>query len=796
MTVERMVLPEFLRISVKKQPGVLFLGEVGFDSEFFNELAWKNLLKMLQNRPDINAVIIDGALSRLHRPEFLTDQGLFTYWNNTTAEAEKISYEIPNYEQFDFMAKIQESILKLRLQELRETCPKLKIILSMHSDAMQHNFTYRLNEILVSKHKTLSESIDIATADINNKKNKCRKFKSAIETAKRRQKTTKNTDAKTIARLAASLTKAYDGLQATEKEIKAQRKIIEEHQAQQKLFRDKKIRPTHQVWARKLTENIFAGFKTLCKETKTYLIFCPTILMFQGQETLVIDYSHSRHYTWGTIKANDQTLIHGFHGKISKYQEQIKKITGGYITDIVLQGHHGTGWKQTQRTHYQTASLNFNDIGCYDSQVEEQYIHFIVAPTFEDQIKISQFSSEHRPDRMGPSGKATGSRNNPAIDRLRNGGVSGTLVMTKNNLGIGTQVTAYKKYLDGSVLITLDLYHAVIVSSDEHISHPASDPGARFGLLMLCKQLSKKAFRFRGQKAIVCGYINAGDPGEANTSKWPFRPDHKPSAEEIKNKIIELETTDNPDKYSLIMELIRVGMSGSVENMDDTLSAIADYFMGFFLTLLKTSKLKYIIALVPGNHISGAFAKVGMTELAYFKERLKNPFAPQIKIFQVGISGDDVNNTDPEVRIALGGYETALALFIEKYGLNKNNEPLFGPIRLQIIHDPKGSGKTGLVGATKSAEADLGIAGHTHETWYQLVNTGPNEFSVALRIATMQKITATEIKYAGSLPRTSGAHMFLMPTTGDFAEQFLSMNILRSLGREEVLKQIEEKSKK
>ena len=121
---------------------------------------------------------------------------------------------------------------------------------------------------------------------------------------------------------------------------------------------------------------------------------------------------------------------------------------------------------------------------------------------------------------------------------------------------------------------------------------------------------------------------------------------------------------------------------------------------------------------------------------------------------------------------------------------------MFGPINLFLIHNPKGSGASGIVGAGKNAGADLCIAGHTHDTYVKLWPTAPNEWGVAYRVGTLQKITPTEVVYASTLPRTSAAHMFIMPTPCDFSEFTLNINRLRSLGMEALLKVAKEQLKK
>ena len=784
--VKQITLPQLIKERVKGFPQLVYLSEVGFDSEFCTQVAWENFIKLVQQNPDINTVLLDGTLSRLNRPEFLTDEELFTYWYKSIEEAEEISKQIPNYEQFTTMAKIQLKILERHLVALKTARPDLQILLSTDSDATQFSFTYRLNEILVSKQRSLTEQIEKANSIIKKKKKLCTKAKSTLGALKRAEKSANKENAKVMSKIANSMTQQLDKLKAAEDDITTQRVVIETANTKLQLFRDSKIRPMHQALTRKLTKKIYENLECVCKRTKVKLVPGPTIIMIND---MIIDYSHSRHFTWGVIKANDKNLLAGLVGTIPEYQKKVMRITGGHKTDIILQGHHGTGWTHVQRSHYQTDSLNFNDISRLDSSTTEEYLHFIVAPTFEDQVKVAEFLNTKRPDRMGPSGKAISTRNNPAVDRYRNGGVAGIVVMSKNELGIGKQSIAYQKFLDGSVLKQPEKYHAIMASSDEHMFHSAEDPLARIGLLALFEKLLKDHFTFRGKMASVSGYLNTGDIGEANSDSWRHRPDHKLSAKQSLKEIIRLMSQENIDEYQQVLNLVMLTISGNAENMDDVLSGIADYLLEYLEPALQSSELKYLLAALTGNHIGNNLDRHGIKELAYFKQRLK---AKGIGYFEVGVSGSSVNNTDPNVRVAIGGYETANCLSIERYGLSKDNEPLFGPINLFMIHDPKGSGKTGIVGAGKNANADLALAGHTHDSYSQASRTSDNNWRMALRVPTMQKVTATEIVYASSEPRTTGAVLFIMPSPGDFSEIFLDINKLRQIGKEKIESMIKE----
>ncbi len=762
-------IQNLLKLSVSGTSGACFIAEAGFDSEFFSQAAWDNLLTFISFNPDINVVFIDGAVSRLDRPEFLTADKLLTYWNTSKEDAEKISEEIKNHEQYNTMTQTQMQILEERLSELKKKCPKVQIILSGHSDGLQFSFSAMMNELMLVKQQTISEKIQGLNISISKKKNVCRDIK------KQKAATTNKTEVKRLEKK----------LEATGVDIEAERNRRTVLEDEQRLYRVKKVRPMHQVMTRELTEATLARYQDLCDKLGVNFIPGPALIMVND---LVVDYSHSRHYTWNVIRRRDEKLLESFHGKMAAYLQNMQKITGGKNVDVVVESHHGIGCKHTQRTHYQPDSINFTDIGRFDSTVTEQYLSFLLLPTFENHEAAAEYLQSKRTDRLGVSSKPTNTRNNPAIDRCRNNSNTGIVVLTKNGPVIGTQWISYQNILDGSVLQQPEKYHSVFVSSDEHIGHPAEDPLARRGFLSLYRKCLQKGFLFRGKETKACGYVQSGDIGEANSASWPFRPTHKLTAEEAMAKAIELSNSSkNP--VEKIMNLAQFAMSGSVENMEDILDAIAESLMTFAELGIEHSDLKYIVVIVPGNHTAGVLAKHGIKDSFAFRQRLE---AKKIGVFEVGRSGESDENTDPNVRIALGGYEVALIIHLNKFGLSKDNEPMFGPIKLTVMHDPKGSKKTGLVGVLKNNNGDLAIGGHTHEHWVQLVKTADNSWGVALRVATMQKVTATEMKYADSLPRTTGASIFIMPRPGDFSEFFLNTNYLRQLGWEDNKRQIEE----
>ena len=777
------VVKNIVRIDVKGNPGVCFVSEVGFGTEFFTEVAWQNLLKFINLNHDIKVVVVDGAVSRMNRPEVLNE--FLTYWKKTREEAEEISNKIPNNEQYQILLRKMMELVNGRMEELKKKCPQVKVVLCECTDAMQHSFTFTLNYLLLVQSNNLGKKIKDVSGKINENKAKCVNIK---DRRKRYEGNVSKAAQKMVAKLNTEL-ELYEARIVKEKTEKDG--LIAE---KQELYRVNKISPLHQVVTGELTKQILGELKGICDKHGVVFLSEPTILAVGA---LAIPYAHSMYSTWAVLEDRPRTLLKSFFGRMDSFVREVVEATVACEV-VVVESHHGTGWKHTQRVKYQTDALNFNDSASFGSTVKDAFLHFLIPPTFEDQNKVDEFANGHRSDRLGAAGKALGSRNSEAVERRRKGGVTGIAVLTYSpELGVGTQFVSYKKFLDGSALVERGEYAAIVVSSDEHMKSVTDDPAGRRGLITLAKRLASSGFKFRGRTAFKKAYINAGDTGESNKENWHHHPEHSVDSEQVAKEIAaELVNIDKKDPDALARLAVKLSdysLSGSVENMDDILDAVGEYLMEFLQIGLAHSNFKYLVSVVPGNHIAGILSRFGIKELAYFVQKAKSA---GVGIFEVGRPRQSVNNSDDKVRVAIGGYETALGLSIEKYGLDKDGKPMFGPINLFLIHNPKGSGASGIVGAGKNAGADLCIAGHTHDTYVKLWPTAPNEWGVAYRVGTLQKITPTEVVYASTLPRTSAAHMFIMPTPCDFSEFTLNINRLRSLGMEALLKVAKEQLKK
>ena len=111
----------------KKTSRVYILSEVGFDTDFFNEQAFDNLLEFIRRDKHITGILLDGALTRLDRPEILNE--LLSYWNKTETECDDASLNIPYHKQYQHMLAVQMNILRNYLLKIKRAAPKANIVL-------------------------------------------------------------------------------------------------------------------------------------------------------------------------------------------------------------------------------------------------------------------------------------------------------------------------------------------------------------------------------------------------------------------------------------------------------------------------------------------------------------------------------------------------------------------------------------------------------------------------------------------------------------------------------------------
>lgn len=784
---------------------VYILSEMGFDTDFFNEQAFTTLLEFMKRDKNITGILIDGAVTRLDRPEILNE--LLTYWNKTEAECDEASEAIPYHKQYQHMLAIQMDILKKHLSKIKSAAPGASLALCIPTDDTHFSLSALIAELLRYRKSEVSDSIKSTMLKI-------KEVLKNISDAQKEIEEIKDDRFKNNNRRKHVLKQIINENQNRLKQLKTE---LEREQISLSLFRTKKSRPEHQQRTHEFVGIFLKAYSDLCNELQITLITHPAILKFGN---MVIDYAHSRHRTWTVVKNRDKQLVISKHGRMNsgeinklvdmvinrksnKQSVEIENLTLETFLenkalkktflkelkkeriDIILEtGHHGIGFKQTQRISDVPDEINFQNQTSYSPVMSEEYITFVVAMPFEDQEAISVYKKGGKPARM-KIGIPLNTTNNEIFKRYDSGAVSGLCILQKNEKGlIHTEWIQYNNFKDGSVLNQPKEYAVIFASSDEHKGSPEENLAAQDGFLQLYKQNSIEPFLFRGKPALAKGYINGGDAGEANSRKWNYRYHRRPDPQILLPQIIkslsDLKKEDMKNVYNTSMQFMSYALSGSVESMRDVLQRIANYFMNFFEISIKTSKLQCLHVSVPGNHVDDVLKDVGLKDTDFFVERIQTLGH---NVFEVGIDKHFTDSSLGKARVFIGGYSNARIINVKSYGLDIEGKPMFGPINLLVQHDPKGSGFTGIIDTGKSANADLTISGHTHENYLKLYKTGNNTFSVAYRLATLQGVTPTEKYYAGGVPRTQAGHWFIIPMVGDFAEMAIPSSFLNALGQ-------------
>ena len=750
---------------------VYVLSEMGFDTDYFNPAAYNNLLRMIGQDDDVTGIIVDGAITRLDRPEFLNDY--LTYWNSDEAECRAETEAIPNREQYRVMMNKQMRILRHRLTQLRERAPDAQVVLSVDSDDTQFSISAIVNEILIRKGMELGETAD-------------RLKEERKSTIGRRRDAMATLDglyggSKRVRQRRARLKSQIEGYDS---DILRLEDSIESTLQERALFREKKVRPAHQYFTNLFMQETYQIYAEMCRELGVTFVAKPSVLTFGD---LVVDYAHSRHDTWGVLKTRDKRFQVGMHGKMADILAQ------DVVPDVILEsGHSGIGWKQLQKAYDENAETNFEGQGDYDPTTADGHLTLVLALPFEDQARVRKFMVGNKPARMS-GGKPMGTRKHACVDRYKNDGVSGVTIITRDSNGIvGTEWMQYGNFLPGVSRRKPSRYGIIAMSSDEHIASPEENIMARDGWSELVTRIMSEPVMFRGRPAIGMGYVNAGDVGEANSRKWQHRYQHKKSPAQTLEENIELlariNQGDPADVNVALMRLMQQSLGGSVESMSDVLERVADYLGGFVHAGLQHSELKHACTFVTGNHTDDVMRDLGLRETDFLVQRLK---ATGVPIYQVGVN----EGKQEDARIFFGGYSNARVIHLEDYGISTTGKALFGPLSMVVQHDPKGSGSKGIVGMGKNANADLAIAGHTHETYVRLYRTADNEFGVAYRVATLQGVSPTEKFYASSHTRTQAAHLVVMPKAGDFSEKSIPSTYLSGVGREVLVGRIEDRLK-
>jgi hypothetical protein len=733
---------------------VYFLSEVGWDTSYFNQRAYDNLITYITNDSQTSGILIDGALTRVDRPEYLNDK--LSYWNKDFKEAQEETDNIPNSKQYETMVQRQLEILDQKFHELRVKLPQTKIVYSAHDDDMQFTISAMLNEELLRNLQNVNDKIAKLKGKRNNFRNEYSqlgKQKSELQkvdgSSKQRSGITRrmNTIDQKILNTEENITSLY---------------------GERQLYREKKARPAHQQFTKEFIDDFYQEIQKVCDKHQIDLITKPQVIDF---DNLKIDYAHSRHSTWTPIKRRDLQFVKGYHGKM---QDIAKK----GIDAVVESGHHGIGYKQNQKAKDNLDETNFKNQSEYSPNIPNQNVNFVMVMPFEDQENISKFVRGLEPVRMS-AGKPMGSRKHSVMDRYKNGGVSGVTSIAKRGDLIETQWLSYDLFNQDGVTIPSN-YQVIAATSDEHIGSPEENPLVRDGMLSLYEILTSKDLEINGKPTRASGFISGGDTAEANSRRWNHRYHSKTSPQLVLEKVLDTLQKNPSNKDELIqaaLKLTSLAREGSVENMGDILERVADYYEGFLKVTQDNTNHKWLHVSVTGNHADGVLRDLGMRESDYFVQRLK---AKEIDVYEVGKPKHFDEDKDP--RVAIGGYSSARIINIEDYGKTTQGTNLFGPINLVVQHDPKGGNFNGLVGAAKNVNADLALAGHTHETYVKIFNKGDNKFGVAYRMATLQGVSPTEKYYASSVPRTQAGHLFAMPYGEHFIEITIPAKFLEDVG--------------
>lgn len=766
---------------------VYFLTEVAYDAEYFNPEAYSTALDFIALDPARVGIILDGVWTRLDRPEILREKrkdgdfGL-TFWNVTLEKAKGASKHVPSHKQLRWMWGQEFKNLKKQLQTIRERLPHADIVLSVDSDDTQHSIHAFLHEVELLNQHRLTETLGKLKGD----RRKLIVGKAELEkklTALKKDPSARAHDRNSVIQEVRKSKKAIRGLN---------RKMVRYiHELQ--MYREKKTRPMLQYLRTRYVRLFYRICRRLCRQYQVRLVDRQSLLEFGN---LVIDYAHSRHATWAPIKTIAKKMVDSVHGlaeliqsdpdaslkaKVAELKDQAPKKRPDIIA---ASGHFGKGWKRLQKLRNKDAEMNFKNVGVYDPDIGTDYVTLLLPMPFEDQAKIAEFTSGNQPERMSYS-KGTSSKGHAAFQRNQQGSVSGLTVAWKDKEGIvSTRWIQYQNFIDRSVLDQPVEYAAIYASSDEHLGSAEEMPMVRDGLLALIEEEAVNPFSFWGKPAYARGFISGGDTGEASSDRWTHRYREKRDPSVIRAEVIKrLATLDTKSLAAVrlaVTQHLNDALDGPVESMRDIQKRVRGYYRKPLEIFLTHSPLKIVHASVPGNHADEVFKRLGGRETDLFVEHYA---ARGVGVYESGLAMPIGQDPWDGVRIAVGGYSLARTLLVPEYGLGMDGKPLFGPISLLVHHDPKGSDTRGIVGTGKSAHADVTLSGHTHEDYVEIWSTGPNTFSVAKRLATMQGETATGIMYADTVPRTPAGYRMIMLRPGDFTERAIPASHLQKIGR-------------
>ena len=141
---------------VNEESRVVILSEVGWDTHHFNETAYQNLLHYI-NQEAPTGILVDGAISRVDRPEYLNDQ--LSYWEKDEEFCREQTRIISNRQQYASMVETQLEVVDQRLQELRQSAPHSQIHFSLDSDDFQFTVSAMVNEAMLHQLSQIDNKI-------------------------------------------------------------------------------------------------------------------------------------------------------------------------------------------------------------------------------------------------------------------------------------------------------------------------------------------------------------------------------------------------------------------------------------------------------------------------------------------------------------------------------------------------------------------------------------------------------------------------------------------------------------
>ncbi|MBI4133246.1 hypothetical protein HY478_01395, partial [Candidatus Uhrbacteria bacterium] len=496
-------------LSQKEADTVAVLTEMAFDAHFFDEGAWMNLLAFLKKNPC--GVIVDGALTRLDRPEILNDE--LTFWTKSEEECDVASGEVKNRERLQHMLGIQYRILAKRMKELRQALgPKAQIFLSMRGDDVHGSLSALLHEILLLRGDKCEEKI----GELQQKRGALGKQAKGL--AKTKQNLAKGV--KPGAKLSVKVARK---LAVVEKELgnigAAVGKLDGEIAATKKEMqyaREPKAGPRHQCETRKLIEGFYASVGAICKSVGAEFTYEQKMLSFGD---LRINWDHNgNEKSWGAILRIEECLVAGTHGKMQRARSNVGVALKEFVRaaekthpDVILRGgHDGRCFWRMQRLKTTPDELNYKTQMLYDSERIDDCVTLVCAPPFENQERIGRFVKGAESVRMS-GGKPLNTRSHEVFKRYSNGGVSGVLFFSKSKGApkgfVGMRCIQYYDFLTGAVLDQPSEFAAFSASADEHIGVREAEDMTRDGFVEMHKTYLTKPLVICGQRAVIKGYV-------------------------------------------------------------------------------------------------------------------------------------------------------------------------------------------------------------------------------------------------------------------------------------------------